>query len=169
MIDKYYHRQWRKKNPKKSKVIRKRYYSKPGIREKYLAYHREYHQRNKAEIQIRNRIYRQNKLKNDIQFRINYNIRREVQIALRGKGTGKKLRELLGYSIQDLKKHIEKQFDKNMSWKNWGTYWHIDHIKPQRLFKFTTHTEPEFKKCWALKNLRPLEKMENMRKGGRYK
>lgn len=55
-----------------------------------------------------------------------------------------------------------------MNWDNYGSYWHIDHIKPISLFKYETAEDPEFKKCWALDNLQPLEKIANLKKGNKF-
>jgi len=73
----------------------------------------------------------------------------------------------LGYSIQELKKHLEYQFDPNMTWNNYGTYWHIDHIIPQSDLPYRSMEDDNFKKCWALSNLRPLEAIQNMRDGAK--
>jgi 5-methylcytosine-specific restriction endonuclease McrA len=70
------------------------------------------------------------------------------------------------FSITDLKKHLEKQFDKYMSWNNYGKYWHIDHIIPHSLFQYTSMEDQSFKDCWALNNLRPLEAKQNLSDGG---
>ena len=56
-----------------------------------------------------------------------------------------------------------------MNWENYGSYWHIDHIKPKSLFIFESLEDEEFKQCWSLNNLRPLEAKENIRKGNRFK
>jgi len=37
--------------------------------------------------------------------------------------------KIVGYSVLELMKHIEKKFIGNMSWKNYGK-WHIDHVIP---------------------------------------
>jgi endogenous inhibitor of DNA gyrase (YacG/DUF329 family) len=70
----------------------------------------------------------------------------------------------LPYTPSDLKKHLEKQFDENMSWDNYGTYWHIDHIIPQNYYKYSSMEDQNFLKCWSLENLRPLQSLENMLK-----
>jgi len=84
----------------------------------------------------------------------------------------------LDYSINDLKKHIEDQFEPWMNWDNWGKYikskwddndqstwkWQIDHIIPQSSLKYESMEEENFKKCWALSNLRPLSAKENLLK-----
>ena len=76
--------------------------------------------------------------------------------------------DLLDYSIKDLTSHLEKQFRDGMTWENYGNYWHIDHIKPVSHFKFQSKNDPQFKECWALSNLQPLLKSENLLKGNRY-
>jgi 5-methylcytosine-specific restriction endonuclease McrA len=38
--------------------------------------------------------------------------------------------DLLGCSREEFILHLEKQFDKNMSWGNYGVYWEVDHIIP---------------------------------------
>jgi len=55
-----------------------------------------------------------------------------------------------------------------MNWNNYGSYWHVDHIKPVALFNFNAPDDKEFKECWSLENLRPLEKIENIKKGKKY-
>lgn len=42
--------------------------------------------------------------------------------------------------------------------------WQIDHIIPQSKLPYFTLEDENFKKCWALENLRPLESFENLRK-----
>tara|TARA_R110000796_G_scaffold74800_1_gene168196 strand:- start:41 stop:592 length:552 start_codon:yes stop_codon:yes gene_type:complete len=39
--------------------------------------------------------------------------------------------QFLGCSIKDFIVYLEKQFDGNMSWENYGKYWEIDHIYPR--------------------------------------
>jgi hypothetical protein len=72
---------------------------------------------------------------------------------------GRHWEDVVGYKLEDLKIHIEKQFDSKMSWDNYGTYWHIDHIIPRSYFSME-----QTKDCWALENLRPLEAKENIYK-----
>ncbi len=76
-------------------------------------------------------------------------------------------KNIFGYTVKDLMKHLELQFKPGMSWNNHGK-WHIDHIKPISSFKFSEIDDPEFKQCWALGNLQPLWAKENMSKGNKY-
>ena len=75
--------------------------------------------------------------------------------------------KLLGYTLDDLIRHLERQFRRGMTWANYGAKWHIDHIVPMSAFAFTSAADPEFRACWSLGNLRPLGATENVRKGGR--
>lgn len=79
-----------------------------------------------------------------------------------GKG-GRKSEELLGYSMQELAAHLERQFLKGMSWENMSK-WHIDHIVPLSSFTITGPDDPELRRAWALTNLRPLWAIDNQRK-----
>lgn len=102
--------------------------------------------------------------------RIRNNISGRIREAIKEKGktkNGGATFKALGYSPEQLAEHLEKQFDANMSWDNYGTYWHIDHIVPHSHFNYDSLEHPEFKKCWALDNLRPLEAIENIRKGNK--
>jgi hypothetical protein len=78
---------------------------------------------------------------------------------------GKSISNFLPYTIIELKDHLEKQFDKNMSWQNYGNYWHLDHIIPQSCLPYISMEDENFKKCWALDNLRPLEAKQNIKDG----
>lgn len=72
--------------------------------------------------------------------------------------------EALPYTAEQLVEHLESQFDDKMTWDNYGTYWHVDHIYPQSKLPFDSLDHPNFLKCWALENLRPLEAKENIMK-----
>ncbi len=72
--------------------------------------------------------------------------------------------EIVGYTLENLKLHLEKTFKGNMSWDNYGRNgWHIDHIKPLVLFDLSQ--EEEFKKAWSLNNLQALWEFDNCSKG----
>jgi len=75
----------------------------------------------------------------------------------------------IGYTADDLVKHLENLFLPGMTWNNYGTAWHVDHIIPVRAFNFNSVHDEDFKRCYALSNLRPLWAMENIKKGGKLK
>ena len=108
--------------------------------------------------------------------RLRHQISNYVRKGLRKKGQNKagKIFDYLPYTLIELKQHLEKQFEPWMNWENYGGYnndpkktWQVDHIKPQSSFNFTSMKDIKFQECWALSNLRPLEKKANMSKGNR--
>jgi len=91
-----------------------------------------------------------------------------IRKSLNGTKNYRKWQTLVGYTVEDLKSHIEKQFDTDMNWDNYGLNgWHIDHKIPRGAFNYSKTTDDDFKRCWALKNLQPLWAKENIRKGKR--
>lgn len=94
----------------------------------------------------------------------NFN-RNLLKRALKAKGGVKASRtvEMLGYTPEDFRQHIEAQFESWMNWENWGKgpgTWQVDHIKP--LAQFAMGTAPSVVN--ALDNLRPLSFEENIRR-----
>lgn len=73
--------------------------------------------------------------------------------------------ELLGCSIKELMDHLQSKFYADMSWENYGTYWHIDHIRP--CASFNLQNEQEQKICFHYTNLQPLTAKDNLSKGAR--
>ena len=79
----------------------------------------------------------------------------------------------LPYTLEELQLHLESLFEPWMTWENHGIAdpnrktWQIDHIIPQSLLPFDSFDHPNFFTCWALENLRPLEALENIKKGNK--
>ena len=72
----------------------------------------------------------------------------------------------LGCTVQELKIHLENQFEEGMTWDNWKfDGWHIDHIKP--LSKFDLTDPEQLKEAVHYTNLQPLWWNENLEKGNR--
>jgi hypothetical protein len=84
--------------------------------------------------------------------------------ALRSNKNGKSWEILVGYTLSELTAHLEKHFLPNMSWDN-RSQWHIDHVIPRSAFNYSDAECIDFKRCWSLKNLRPLWSILNLRKG----
>ncbi len=111
------------------------------------------------------------KRKEEPAFRLRKGISRSINAALKKQGGSKKgfsIFDKLPYSFDDLKKHLESKFDENMSWENYGPYWHVDHIMPQSMLLFDSMEHENFLKCWCLENLQPLEAKENLKKGNKW-
>lgn len=110
------------------------------------------------------RSYRQ-RLKQDPGYRVLMNLRSRLNGAVTEKGSTKLSvkRQLLGCGSEELRAHLEKRFLPGMSWENYGSGWHVDHIKPCAKFDLT---DPDQQKvCFHYMNLQPLWADENRRKG----
>lgn len=97
--------------------------------------------------------------------RFDSNIKKQIYLSIKQNKHGKKWEKLLGITLQQLKDHLESQFDENMNWDNYGNYWWIDKIIP--CSKYTYGVPGEFHKCWSLKNLRPLYKKTCQKKSNK--
>jgi len=155
-------KQWQEENKERRNETQRISRSKRMEDPEYRKKRNEYHSK-----------YLQNHRKNNPAYKIAGNVSRSVRIAISritgGKGSkGGKTFEHLPYTPQELTEHLESQFDQKMSWDNYGTYWHIDHIKPQAMFPYTSVKDENFLKAWALDNLQPLEASENLKKSSIY-
>ncbi len=90
------------------------------------------------------------------------NIRKRLRDVLKGKRAA---RAVVGCSKKELELHLQSQFTKEMQWNNYGTYWHVDHIVPVSHFDLTNEEHCKLVHHWT--NLRPLEAVENMKRGNR--
>ena len=104
-----------------------------------------------------------------LQDRTNRNIYRNISTRLihilRGRVKSAPTMELMDCSVEELKAHIERQFEHGMNWANYGKRdgWQIDHIRP--CASFDDFTDPkQQRECFHYTNLQPLWTIENIRK-----
>lgn len=141
--------------PEKHREYGRRHYSK--AKDRILADRKTEAGRRKVADTIRRKRH------SDPGFRLHCNISRVISIGLNGQKAGRKWQSLVGYTLDDLRCHLERQFVKGMTWRNYGE-WHVDHIRPRSSFQFTSADDAEFKACWALTNLQPLWAPDNLSK-----
>jgi len=122
----------------------------------------DYKYRLKPEIKEAIRRYNCERRKNPV-YRLNHNICNSISYSLKRNKDGCHWESLVDYTLQELVKHIEKQFKPGMSWDNYGE-WHLDHVIPKIHFNFTSYKDLDFKRCWALRNLQPLWAKDNLSK-----
>lgn len=72
---------------------------------------------------------------------------------------------VVGCTPDQLRQHIEKQFQPGMSFDNYGE-WHVDHIRP--CASFDLNDPAQFTECFNWRNLQPLWATDNLRKSDTY-
>lgn len=176
-----YHKEWRRKNPKKVKKYSKDYGDthreilkvrnnkwRKENPEKHLKTKRKWRNKNRDRVnECWNKNYHST-YKKDPHFRLAKNLRHRVNKILLGINRSQKTLDLLGVSsVEEIKIYLESLFKNGMNWDNYGFYgWHIDHIRPLDSFDLTIETERL--KAFHYTNLQPLWAKENMSKGKKY-
>ncbi|MEY9198718.1 hypothetical protein ABIA16_003834 [Sinorhizobium fredii] len=153
---------WQKENPKKRRELHRRF------REKNPDYYKEWPKRDPEKTKARQKkAYEKKqstprgKLENSIRVGVH-------KWLVRGSKRGRRTFDLLGYSVDELKAHLEKLFLPGMSWENYGKGgWHVDHIIPLSAFNYEAPEHEDFKRAWALSNLQPLWETDNIKKSNK--
>lgn len=147
-------REYYLKNTEKRRAdSRRRYKANPE-------YAKQWAKDNKEKCLLAKRKY-DTKMRRDPTHKVIFAVRAAMYRCIKG-AREQSWTKIVGYGIDELRVHLEKQFDLNMSWDNYGSYWHIDHIRPIKGFNLKDRAE--LKKCWELNNLRPLEASYNIKK-----
>lgn len=141
-----YNKNWAQKNRIRSNEIKSNW--KKNHREEYL-------------IQARN--YSKNRRK-DPYYKLSKNMSKAIWECLKKNKKQLSWIKFVDYTLNDLVNHLENKFTNEMTWNNYGNFWHVDHIKPLSWFNLKT----EFKEAWTLSNLQPLEATKNLSKNNRY-
>ena len=155
-------KKWGREHPVNRKKSRKKW------EQKNTEYKKEYRKEHIKQIREFMNAYAKQRREKDPKFRLDQNMKNLIYHSLKRKKAGREWESLVNYTLEDLMRYLENQFDKKMNWDNYGSYWEVDHIKPRSLFRYIFPEDPEFKECWALKNLQPLEKTINLRKSNKY-
>jgi hypothetical protein len=144
----------------------KRYREDEDYRKRTLEYHSKYSK--KPDQIARRKNYINKRYAKNLDFKLGLNLSNRIKKALKGynKGSSRTIK-LIGCSIAELKKHLEKQFLPSMTWENHNIKgWHIDHIRPISSFNLS---DPEQQKiCFHYSNLQPLWAEDNLRKNKKY-
>jgi len=157
-------------------------------RQKYKAEIKAYRQEHKAEFRIYSENYYQNhkeearswnqknktkanqqrniRYKKNINFKINRNMSSSIRQSLKTNKGGKSWKSCVDYTLNELIKRLKSTLPKGYTWNDYinGADLHIDHVVPKSVFNITSIDCTDFKRCWALKNLRLLPGIENMSK-----
>lgn len=155
-------REWRRLNKGKAAVIAKKsaatHYEKR--KENWKSWVNGNPERRRA---IQNRSNK--KKRSSLKGKIGNAMSTAIYTSLVGRKQGRGWESLAGYTVHELKSHLEQLFKDGMNWDNYGMHgWHIDHKIPIAAFNFEKAEDADFKRCWALKNLQPLWAIDNWRK-----
>ncbi len=133
--------------------------------EKIAARDKKYYENNKEKVNEAHRKYLNKRYHNDPVFRARTLLGSQLRQFCKNRNgyKGGRTHELLGYSAEDLCKHLESLFKDGMTWENQGE-WHIDHRIPQSYFT----SIDQMKECFALENLKPEWGEWNIKKGNRF-
>jgi hypothetical protein len=192
MCIKEYNKEYQTKNKEKLAAYSKEYAK--NNKDNMEANKRNWYVRHREELLVRSKNYRETHREQrnasekkrkeiDITYMLRTNMSKAISTGLKRRNSKKSnsILAVLPYSINELKTHLEKQFESWMNWDNYGKYnpkiwddndpntwtWQIDHIKPHSEFEYTLMTDQNFIDCWALSNLRPLSSKQNQRDGVR--
>lgn len=125
-------------------------------RDTQVDYQKQYRIVNKEKRAKEGRDYVKRKMKTDIHFRLKTFLSQRIRYALKKVLTKKayKTEILIGCTVKFLKEYLESKFVVNMTWENYGTEWHVDHIKPCASFDLVDIKQQEM--CFHYTNLQPL-------------
>src|SRR5437763_3500802 len=167
-------KRWRDKNRSKQHALtvawqrRNRAQINKQYRDRYAANPELYRAKLKAKRARMGTKYRaqikraRSKMRSTPEGMLYHRMSQSVRSALRGAKRKCKWESLLGYSVEELKAHLESHFTEGMTWdKFFGGGIHIDHIIPRMDFNYTSPNDPQFKQWWALSHLRPIWPKEN--------
>lgn len=102
----------------------------------------------------------------DIKWLLRKKLRTRINMAFKHYEKSRGTVELVGCSMEQLKKHLESLWAPGMSWSNYGRWgWHIDHKKP--CIAFDLSNPEEQRACFHYTNLQPLWEYDNLSKGHR--
>jgi hypothetical protein len=108
--------------------------------------------------------YMKDRKNSDPGFRVQCNLRNRLKdlIVTCRKGGSWQISSLIGCSTAQLAKHLESKFKRGMTWANYGTHWHVDHVLP--CASFNQQDPRQRAQCWHWTNLEPLEAKKNLEK-----
>jgi hypothetical protein len=139
-------------------------------RKKYhYEYTKQYRKENAVKLAKKHKIWARanrhkiNKYKKNPKSKIINNIRKRLHKFLKEIGVNNKNHSMIvGCTKLNFINHIESKFTHKMTWQNYGSYWHVDHIIPISSFDLTDPKQCKQANHWT--NLQPLEASKNIAK-----
>lgn len=149
-----YIQEWKKKKRqdpewrKKEQAATARYNARPECKARRYEYMKGYRKRTNA--------------------RLANNIRSRIRDVMKGKIKTDNTMKMLGCTAKEFMAHLQKHFERGMSFNNYGHFWSVDHVIPLARFDLTkpdhqkiafhyTNTRP----CWNDENIRKKDKLDH--------
>lgn len=153
----------KERNKKKCKetiaMKQRKYYEKN--REKIRERERQKYKENKHEYLEKQRERRRKNTKSKLSSNLRTRVKEEI-------GSGKDYLKLLGCRKEKYTKWLEFNFKLDgdvFNWKNYGKVWHIDHVRPCRIYDLSIEKNRYI--CFNWKNTMPVFASYNLKKGGK--
>jgi hypothetical protein len=171
-----YHKEYYNANIENETFLNKRKKYRKNNKDYMKEYNKNYRKNNKTKVIESKREWKNNKRKTDPKFKLDDWMSTSINKDLKKRGSSKKGRSwtvLVDYTKEDLRQHLESLWEPWMNWENHGPAsterrtWNIDHIFPKSKLIYENPEDDNFKKCWSLSNLRPLEAIENIQKSNK--
>ena len=122
----------------------------------------------KGRISIDKSVYESIRYRTNPKYNLNRRIKGLIGLSLKGNKAGRHWESLVDYTLNDLIKRLNNTMPVGYTWKDFLTgKLQIDHIIPKKVFNFTKPEHTDFKRCWALSNLRLLPAKENLNKAAK--
>jgi hypothetical protein len=153
-------RSYKARNKAKISAYNKEY--KKNNKESISVYNKNYNIENRATIQKRHTPYLRERRKTNINYKLSVTLRNRIKKLVKGE---RKSLDFIGCDLEFFKKWFTYQFKDDMTFKNHGNIWHIEHVIPCKVFDLTNETEKDI--CFNWTNLQPMHASENWSKGGR--
>jgi len=161
-------KRWRLRNPKKSKDLIIQWQLKhPKYWNKYKKTSAKWRKNNYDKVLVTCRRAAQ-KVRSTLKGNLNSKMACAILRSLKTNKAGRQWESLVGYTVGDLKTHLELLFTGSMTWKLFmqGKI-HIDHVIPKSFFQYDKPEDQEFQYCWSLDNLQPLWAKDNQSKSNK--
>lgn len=174
------------KNKEDRKIYDKEYYSISENRKRKNEINKKWRDRNKEYCSKYGKQYRKDnpekikessekyksclskRYRENLKFNIDSKMRSMINESLKGNKSGWYWEKLVGYTLRDIVKHLKSTMPEGYSWQDYiNGKLQIDHIIPISIFNYSKVEHPDFKRCWALENLRLLTVIENKAKSNK--
>jgi len=153
-------KKWRKNNPEKTKEYEKQYHKDNS--DKIKERQKKWYNNNIEKVREYQNQYQNHRYKIDLKYNLSRKMSRTIRKSLKGNKAGKHWEDLVGYTLNDLIKHLKKTMPEGYGWSDYleGKLG-LDHKIPISIFNYTNIRHLDFQRCWALKNLQLLPKEKN--------